>query len=212
MSRCPVIITPAFIRRHNWRCVGRIFLASSGVASVFLVVFVFAWLLASIATGKRNLDPPVAGFATAFAVVAFLLGLLHLRKHGPQDWEKLARKPDRKPGMRLGRLSNQDYGQIGKGFLGLLLAGPGWVGAIVDNWKAMMPTSDEFADRMESLRQHLAAREAWVPVKDFRTHEADIDLLTRLNIVAIRELQGEWCFRVTVEGTVRRERFSKSGT
>ena len=212
MSRCLIIITPAFVRRHNWRCVGRMLLAASGVASVFLVVFVFAWLLASIATGNRNLDPPVAGFATGFAVAVFVLGLLHLRKHGPQDWEKIARKPDRKPGMRLGRLSHQDYGQIGKGFLGLILAGPGWLGSIVDHWRAMMPTSDEFAKRMESLRQHLAAREAWVPVKDFRTHEADIYLLTRMNILAVRELQGEWCFRVTVEGTVRRESASKGET
>lgn len=209
MSRCPVIITPAFIRRHNWRCLGRVFLAACGVASVFLVVFVFAWLIASIVTGNRNLDPPVAGFATAFAVAAFLLGLHHLRKHGPQDWEKIARKPDRKPGMRLGRLSNQDYGQIGKGFLGLVLAGPGWLVSIIDEWKAMMPTTGKFADRMESLRQHFAAREAWVPLKDFRAHEADIYLLTRLNILAVRELQGEWCFRVTVEGTVRREAGSK---
>ena len=205
MSRCPVIITPAFIRRHNRRCLGRMTLAACGAAAVFLMVFIFAWLLASIVTGKGELDRPVIIFATLFTLGVFAVGRWHLRCKGPQDWEKIARKPDRKPGMRLGRMSNQDYGQIGQGFLGLVLAGPSWISAIGDEWRAMMPTSEEFAGRMERMRQHFAAREAWVPMRDFQAHEADIYLLTRLNILAVRELQGEWCFHATVEGTVRRE-------
>ncbi|MGC6458881.1 MAG: hypothetical protein ACON4R_10970 [Akkermansiaceae bacterium] len=205
MARCPVIITPAFIRRHNFRCLGRVALASCGAAAVFLVVFVFGWLLASVVTGNRNLDLPALIFATIFASAVFGFGHRYLAKNGPQDWEKIARKPDRKPGMRLGRMSNQDYGQIGQGFFGLLLAGPGWIGKIFDAWKAMMPANEEFANRMESLRLHFAARDAWAPMRDFKTHEANIYLLTRLNILAVREMQGEWYFHVTLEGMVKRE-------
>ena len=128
-----------------------------------------------------------------------------MKVKGPQDWEKIAQKPYRKAGMRLGSLSNQDYGQIGQGFLALILAGPGWMQKIVDDWSVRMPATEEFADRMESARRHFAAREAWVPMKDFEAHETDIYLLTRLNIVAIRELQGQYCFRVTVEGSVVRD-------
>lgn len=209
MSRCPVIITSAFIRRHNWRCLGRVGLAACGAAAVFLVVFVFGWLLVSIVTGNRDLDLSALIFATIFALAVFGFGHRYLGKHGPQDWEKVARKPDRKPGMRLGRMSNQDYGQIGQGFVGLLLAGPGWVGAIMDAWKTMMPANQEFAERMESLRQHFAARDAWAPMRDFKSHEADIYLLTRLNILAVREMRGEWYFHVTLEGTVKREERQK---
>jgi len=211
MSRRPVIITPAFVRKHNLRCLGRIALAACGAGAVYLVVFIFAWLVASVVTQNRELSGPVIVFASLVGFAVFALGHLYLARKGPQDWEKIAQKRDRKPGMRLGRMSNQDYGQIGQGFLGLVLAGPGWISKIVDEWGAMMPATDDFADKMESLRQHFAARDSWVPMRDFSNHEADIYLLTRLNILAVRELLGEWHFHVTVEGTAKRESAKKAG-
>lgn len=204
MSQRPVIITPGFIRRHNWRCLGRMVLSLCGATAVFFMVFVFAWLLASFVTGKRELDGPTLVFAGLFGTLVFALGHRYRQKHGPQDWERVARKPDRKPGMRLSRMSNQEYGQIGEGLLGLVLAGPGWLAGIVEEGKAMMSTSPQFAERLETLRTHLAAREGWVPMKDFRKYEGDLYRLARMNIVAVRELLGEWHFHVTLEGTVNR--------
>ena len=175
-----------------------------GSATVFLVCFLFAWVLASIATGKQALTIPVMIWASLFAISIFLVGHVHLKKNGPQNWERIAQKPDRKPGMRLSRLSNQEYGQIGQGFLGLILAGPGWLTRIIDEWHAVIPSNEETAERLETLRQHLAARDAWVPMKDFAAHEEGIYLLARLNMLAIRELVGQWHFHVTVQGTVKR--------
>jgi len=165
------------------------------------VTFLFAWVLASIATGKQALTIPVMTWDTLFAITVFLVGHVYQKKHGPQDWERIAQKADRKPGMRLSRLSNQEYGKIGQGFLGLVLAGPGWLARIADEWRAVMPSNGETAERLETLRQHLAARDAWVPMKDFAAHEDSIYLLARLDMLAIRELVGQWYFHVTVQGS-----------
>lgn len=175
-----------------------------GSFAVFLVVFLFVWVIASIVTGNRYLTVPVLIGGCIFAVAVFIGGHVHLRTKGPQDWERVAQKPEHKPGMRLSRMSNQEYGQIGQGFVGLILAGPGWIARVFEECRSVIPANPEVANRLEELRQHLAARDAWVPMKDFSSHEADIYLLVKLNMLAIRELVGEWHFHVTVEGTVRR--------
>lgn len=204
MSKRPVIITPKLIRRHNFRCVGRVLLWALGSASVFMVVFLFVWVLASLLVGHRSLTPPIIAVASIVGFAVFFAGHRHLKKHGPQDWERIAQKPDRKPGMRLTRMSNQEYGQIGHGIVGLILAGPDWITRIIEEWRAVIPATEEMASKLENLRQHLAARDAWVPMKDFQAHEDGIYLLTKLDILAIRELVGEWHFHVTVQGTVKR--------
>ncbi len=175
-----------------------------GSFAVFLVVFLFVWLLASLFTGVRALTVPVLVGGSIFGVAVFMGGHFYLKMKGPQDWERVAQKTDRKPGMRLSRLSNQEYGQIGQGFVALILAGPGWMGRIFEECQAVIPAKPEVAERLEELRQHLAARDAWVPIEDFSSHKADIYLLVRLNMLAIRELIGEWHFHVTVQGSVRR--------
>jgi hypothetical protein len=212
MSRPPAIITPAFIRRHNCRCLGRIALAASGAGAVFFVLFVLGWLLASFVTGRKELDGVALAFASLFSLGSFGLGCRWLQKEGPQDWERLARKSDRQAGMRLSRLSNQDYGQMGRGFLGLVLAGPEWLARIREAYRGLMPVTPEFADRLETLRKHFAAREAWVPMRDFPKYESDLYILAQLNIVAIREMLGEWHFHVTLEGSVKRDANSAPGS
>lgn len=204
MSERPVIITPVFIRHHNLRCLGRILLSACGAAAVFFLLFVFGWLLVSLISGRKELDGIALGVATIFALGTFGFGHQWLRKHGPQDWERIARKPDRRPGMRLSRMSNQEYGQVGRGLLGLILAGPEWLVKIREEWRGMMPTTGEFAAHMEMLRQHFAARDAWVPMKDFSKYEVELYQLARLNIVAVREMVGQWHFHITLEGTVKR--------
>jgi hypothetical protein len=206
MSSRPVIVTPRLIRRHNVRCFGRSFLWLLGSASVFLIGFLFLWVLASLVTGSRQLSWPIALGASFFALAVFVAGHFYLKKHGPQDWERIAQKPDRQPGMRLSRMSNQEYGQIGQGFFGLILAGPGWLGRIGEEMRSLIPTSEESASELEDLRQHLAAREGWVPLKDFAAYEKKIYLLAKLNMISIRELVGAWHFHVTVKGTVNRTR------
>ncbi len=203
MSKRPVIITPKLIRRYNFRCVGRIFLWALGAAAVFMVIFLFVWVMASAVTREKALTSPIIVVASLAGIGAFVAGHWHLKKQGPQDWERIAQKPDCKPGMRLSRMSNQEYGQIGQGFLALILAGPDWLGRIYEEWRAVIPATEDVAERLENLRQHFAARDAWVPMKDFQAHEDGIYLLAKLDILAIRELLGEWHFHVTVQGSAR---------
>jgi len=203
MSNRPVIITPKLIRRHNLRCFGRAVIWALGAAAVFLIVFLFLWVLASLVTGSRSLTWPIGIGAVVFGVAVFAAGHFHLKKHGPQDWERIAQKPERKAGMRLSRMSNQEYGQVGQGFLGLIFAGPSWLGRIMDEWRSVIPAHESKARELEGLRQHLAARDAWVPMRDFKNHEESIYLLAKLEMLSIRELLGEWHFHVTVQG--RRE-------
>lgn len=204
MSILPVIITPKLIRRHNLSCLGRIVLWILGSSAVFIVVFLFAWVIASLFAGHRSLNLPIFIFCILVGIGVFVLGHGYLKKHGPQDWERIAQKPDLKPGMRFARMSNQEYGQIGQGLYALILAGPGWIGRIFDERKALIRPTDEVAGQLETLRQHFAARDPWVPMKDFLNHETEIYLLAKLEILSIREFAGEWHFHVTVKGSVKR--------
>ena len=171
--------------------------------AVFLIIFVFAWLLASIVTGVSALHWPVGIGASAAALAFFIAGHFYLKKNGPRDWEKLAQIPMRTPGMRIASRRSFEYAHAGVGILALLLAGPGWAEKIVHEWRSMIPPRREIAHRLESLRLNLAARDGWVPVNDFERHKDDLFLLTRLGMLAIRESAGRWYFHVTLEGAFR---------
>jgi hypothetical protein len=205
MSDLPVVITPKLILRHNLCCRGRIILWSLGVLAVFLVVFLFSWVLASLYVGHQSLTLSISIFCSLVGIGVFVLGHYHLKKHGSQDWERIAQKSDLKPGVRLARLSNQEYGRIGHGVRGLILAGPGWIDRISDEKKALIRPTKEVAGQLETLRQHFAARDSWVPVRDFLNYETEIYLLAKLEILSIREFAGEWYFHVTLQGSVRRK-------
>ncbi|MDC0304704.1 hypothetical protein OAK99_02485, partial [Akkermansiaceae bacterium] len=71
--------------------------------------------------------------------------------------------------------------------------------------KALIRPTKEVAGQLETLRQHLAARDSWVPVRDFLNYETEIYLLAKLEILSIREFAGEWYFHVTLQGSVRRK-------
>jgi hypothetical protein len=202
-SSAPAVVTPGRIRRHNWGCVGRMCLRGLGAGAVFLIVFLFVWLLASVVTGDRSMNWPVAIGGWIFGLAFFVAGRAHLKKGGPLDWERIARMPTRTPGMRISTRRNFEYAQAGVGVLSMLLAGPGWIDKIAFEWKSMIPARDKIAERLESLRRNLAARDSWVPVKDFERHEADLYLLASLEILAIRESAGAWFFHVTLEGAAR---------
>ncbi len=199
------IITPALIRRHNFRCFGRMILWFSGAAAVFLIAFLFAWLMGSLVISHRELSGSMALGASVFAAAFFVGGWFRLKKSGPLDWERIAQKPSRRPGMRLSRMSNQEYAAAGEGFIGLMLAGPDWLCRIRQEWQALIPARKSVAEKLEQIRRHLAARDAWVPIKDFPSHHEDIYLLARLNILSIREMLGQYHFHVTLQGTVKRE-------
>jgi len=158
-----------------------------------------------VVTGSGRLTWPIAFGTLALTFAVYALGFYHLRKHGPQDWERIAQKSDRMPGMRLGRMSGQDYGQVGQGFFALVLSGPNWLSRIREEIQSVISPNEDKAQELEKLRQHFAAREGWVPMKDFQNHERGIFELTKLDILAIRELLGEWHFHVTVKGEVRRK-------
>ncbi len=174
-----------------------------GAGAVFLIVFLFVWLLASVVTGERSLSLPVMIGGCIFGVAFFVAGWAHLKKSGPLDWERIARMPTRTPGMRISTRRNFEYAQAGVGVFSMLLAGPGWINKIAFEWKSMIPARDEIAERLESLRRNLAARDSWMPVKDFARHEDDLFHLAKLEILAIRESAGQWFFHVTLEGTAR---------
>lgn len=199
-SSAPAIVTPRRIRKHNWRCFGRILIWGLGAGAVFLIVFLFVWLLASIVTGDRSMSWPVAMGGCVFGIAFFVAGRSHLGKSGPLDWERVARMPTRTPGMRISTRRNFEYAQAGVGMFSMLLAGPGWIDRIVFEWRSMIPAREEVAARLEGLRRNLAARDSWMPVKDFKRHEKDLFLLAKLEILAIRESAGQWFFYVTLEG------------
>lgn len=167
---------------------------------MFLIVFLFVWLLASIVTGDRSLSWPVAVGGGVFGVAFFAIGRFYHRQSGPLDWERVARMPTRTPGMRISTRRNFDYAQAGVGMFSMLRAGLGWLDRIVFEWRSMIPAREEVAVRLEGLRRNLAARDNWMPVKDFKKHEEDLFLLAKLEILAIRESAGQWFFRVTLEG------------
>ncbi|YCM45289.1 hypothetical protein V2O64_04540 [Verrucomicrobiaceae bacterium 227] len=202
-SSLSAVVTPRRIRKHNWRCLGRIFLLGLGVGAVFLIVFLFVWLLASILTGDRALTWPVVIGSSVFGMAFLMAGRAHLRVSGPLDWERIARMPMKTAGMRISTRRNFEYAQAGEGFFSMLLAGSGWIDKIVFEWNSLIPVREEIAERLEALRRNLAARDSWMPVKDFERHEEDLFLLAKLEILAIRENVGQWFFHVTLEGTAR---------
>ena len=89
------------IRRHNYCCLGRIVLCVLGASAVFLVVFLFAWVFVSLFVGHRSLTLSISIFCILVGIGVFVLGHFYLKKHGPQDWERIAQKSEMKPGMRL---------------------------------------------------------------------------------------------------------------
>lgn len=204
MSVPQKIITSRLIWKHNLRCLGRLILWLAGSASIFLVVFLFAWVVASV-FGQSELTVAVGLFCLSVALGVFLKGHQYLVKHGPKDWEKVAQKSDRKPGMRLGRLGQEDYEQMGVASMALVLGGPKWLGQARDEFRKLLPRDAVTVSRLEKLRMHLSAREGWVPLNDFKKHEQDIRSLVLLDILAVRELMGQWCFHVTLSGLVKRD-------
>lgn len=177
---------------------------AAGGGAVFLVVFLFFWVLASFLTGSDRLTYPVGFGALGFSLVVFFFGYFHVRRRGKTDWERMAQKVDRRPGMRLSRLSKQEYGQIGEGVIGLILAGPLWLGRLGEERARMVWAAKERASELEVLRQHLAARDGWVPLADFMRYEEGVLCLVKLEMLALRELAGEWHFHVTVRGMLSR--------
>lgn len=198
-----VVVTPKRIKAHNRRCLGRMILWGLAAASVFFLVFVFFWLMASVVTGVSSMNRTVGAVSTIFAVAFFVVGRRHLEKSGPQDWSRVARAPTGTPGMRIFGRKNFDYGQVGFGFATLFLAGPEWLGKMAEERKSMVPACPETAERLEDLRRHLAARDSWVPVDDFSSFRDDLYLLATLDVLAIRESAGQWFFHVTLEGSGR---------
>lgn len=84
--------------------------------------------------------------------------------------------------------------------VGLILMGPRWLVKGWDEGRAWIRVKDEEVERLEAVRRHFAARDAWVPMKDFAKFEVEIWLLAKLELLAIREIFGEWHFHLTVRG------------
>ncbi|MDB4737038.1 hypothetical protein OAF89_02150 [bacterium] len=68
----------------------------------------------------------------------------------------------------------------------------------------MIRPANEVAGKLETLRQYFAARDSWVPVRDFLNYETEIYPHAKLEILSFREFAGEWYFYVTLQGSVKR--------
>ncbi len=204
MSEAPVIITREVIRRYHLKRWARVGLSLIGAVGIFVMLFLCGCVIGGLFFGMRNFTWPVVLIGVVFAVGMFVWGWWYSAKHGAQDWEKLARRPERKAGVKLGRLSGQEYGQIGKGLVGLVLAGPEWVRMVIDEFGERIEATDERARRLEEVRRHLDAREGWVPLKHFESYEEEMWELAKMGFLSIRESSGEMFCHVTVEGTVMR--------
>ena len=198
------IITPELIRRANRRCVGRIFLFAAGSLSVFLVLFLFGWILIGFFTPNRPLTTNIVLRALAIALTFFYLGIRYLLRHGPRNWERIAQKSGVRSGMRIASRGDFHYVQMGEAILGMVLAGPDWMRRIREEFGNLVPATLEKAKLLEVLRQNLAAREGWVPLKHFESHQAEIEELVALEMISIREMMTEWHLHVTLQGTVNR--------
>jgi len=204
-SKPYLIVTPELIRRANIRRIGRILLFAIGALSVFLVLFLFGWIIVGFFTPNRPLTNRIVLRALAIALTFFYLGIRYLRRHGPQDWERIAQKSESRSGMRIASRGDFHYVQMGEALMGMLLAGPDWLGRIRDEIKNMIPATEKKANSLEVLRQNLAAREGWVPLKHFDSHKKEIEELVALGLVSIREIMTEWHLHVTLQGTVKRD-------
>ena len=198
------IITPDLIRRANRRCVVRMFLFAAGSLSVFLVLFLFGWILIGFFTPNRPLTTNIVLRALAIALTLFYLGIRYLRRHGPRNWERIAQKSGVRSGMRIASRGDFHYVQMGEAILGMVLAGPDWMRRIREEFGNLVPATLEKAKLLEVLRQNLAAREGWVPLKHFESHQAEIEELVALDMISIREMMTEWHLHVTLQGTVNR--------
>ena len=81
---------------------------------------------------------------------------------------------------------------------------PDWMGRIREEFGNLVPATPEKAKSLEALRQNLAAREGWVPLKHFESHQDEIEELVALEMISIREIMTEWHLHVTLQGTVNR--------
>ena len=203
-SKPHLIVTPELIRRANRRCVGRMLLFAVGSLSVFLVLFLFGWILIGFFTPNRPLTTNIVLWALAIALTFFFLGIRYLRRHGPQNWERIAQKSEVRSGMRIASRGDFHYVQIGQAVLAMVLAGPDWMGRIREEFGNLVPATLEKAKSLEVLRQNLAAREGWVPLKHFESHQDEIEELVALEMISIREIMTEWHLHVTLQGTVNR--------
>ena len=203
-SKPHLIVTPELIRRANRRCVGRILLFAAGSLSVFLVLFLFGWILIGFFTQNRPLTTNIVLSALAIALTFFYLGTRYLRRYGPRNWERIAQKSEVRSGMRIASRGDFHYVQMGQAILGMLLAGPVWMGRIREEFGNLVPATLEKANSLEVLRQNLAAREGWVPLKHFESHQGEIEELVALEMISIREIMTEWHLHVTLQGTVNR--------
>ena len=175
-----------------------------GALSVFLVLFLFGWILIGFFTPNRPLTTKIVLIALAIALTFFYLGIRYLRRHGPRNWERIAQKSDARSGMRIASKGDFHYVQMGEAVLGMVLAGPNWLGRIREEFGNLVPATPEKAKSLEVLRQNLAAREGWVPLKHFESHQKEIEELVALEMVSIREIMTEWHLHVTLQGTVSR--------
>ncbi|MDA7881138.1 hypothetical protein N9A94_02430 [Akkermansiaceae bacterium] len=199
-----LIVTPELIRRANRRCVGRMLLFASGALAVFLVLFLFAWILIGFFTPNRPLTLAIFLRALAIALSFFYLGWRYLRRNGPQNWERIAQKSETRGGMRIASRGDFHYVQMGEAVLGMVLAGPDWLRRVREEFGNLISATPEKAKVLESLRQNLAAREGWVPLRHFEAHQKEIEELVALGLVSIREMMSEWHLHVTLQGTVSR--------
>ena len=199
-----LIVTPEFIRRGNRRCVGRMILYAAGALGVYAVLFVFSWLLLGFFGPNRPLTLDILLRSLGIAAILFYLGMRHLRRRGPKNWERIAQKRENNSGMRIASRGNFHHVQMGEAFLGMILAGPDWFGKIGEEYRKLISSTEEKAEELETLRQNLAAREGWVPLRHFESHQKEIEELVALELISIREILSEWHLHVTLQGTVNR--------
>lgn len=196
-------ITPGLILRHDLASLGRAFLAFNGALIIWVLQSLFLWAVCSIVFQWAELTPKVSLVCGGIP----LLGMLHqsrLIKRGRESWKDslLIHETDSSLlGTKLlarGLHVNPTEG----GALAELVteAGPKMLRRAFDDLGGVIPPTQKMSQRLESVRHNLAARDSWEFFRDFENREEEIQKLTSLGLVTVRELSGIWSLRISLKG------------
>lgn len=189
--------------RHNVRTglSGMLFFVAA--AANFGVAFLLGLAIWAVATGQRDwwdLKAYAWIFGASTALLFFLWGCRRIQKRGSLAWEGMSAAGGRPGGVRIQNKMGLDWAGTGSGLGALLLMTPlclqkGW-----QKWRAVVRLDAEKLAKLERFRRDIAARESWEPVRHFFAHRREIEVLAKMGLLAIREYEGEWCLRISLDG------------
>ena len=187
------------LRRHNVGCFLRVVLYSSGALAVFVTLAFFgAWVGSLIVPETWSVAFSVG---VIFSTFCLYFGREKIGRQGV-DWkEKLAVDAAIDPLLPVSyRVRARMPAVIDGSGVYVKLAARWWRQARWEWSSRIYPINEERREALEKARRHLAARQDWLPVQDWKEREGEIRDLAQLGLASIREVAGTWCVRISLAG------------